>query len=442
MTRALALVRWLPAIVASIALGASAAAQSDRPLVIELQVDGQIDPVSAEYVIEGLDQADASGAALVLITLHTPGGLDTSMRAIIQRILDSRSPVAVYVTPSGARAASAGFFILLAADVAAMGTGTHTGAASPLAAVGGVPVQIDETLRNKILNDATAYLRSYAERRGRNVELAETAVTEGKAFTEREALEGSLIDLVADSQAALLEQLDGREISRFDGRTTTLELTDARVESIAMTARQRFLSRIVQPDMFFILLIVGILGLYTEFTHPGLFAPGVIGGICLVLALFAMHVLPINFAAVLLIALALALFILEANFPSHGILGAGGAAAMLLGAFMLVRSPITGAGVSLGVALGATVPFALLTIALMRLVLRSRAWPVQTGLEDMIGQIGLVTESVPGDGVTAGLVHVRGELWRAVSRAPISTGLRARVVAAEGLTLQVEPVSD
>jgi len=406
--------------------------------VVALAIHGEINPVMAEYVDEGIAEANGSGASLILIEIDTPGGLDTSMRDIIQHIITSKAPVVVYVTPAGARAASAGFFILLSADVAAMAPGTHTGAASPLLAVGGMPVTVDDTLKKKILNDATAYLRSYAGRRGRNVELAETAITDAKAFTEREALDGRLIDLVADSRQQLLARLDGRTIARFDGRSTRLALARPDVVEVGMSARQRFLVRIVQPDMFFILLLVGIGGLYAEFTHPGLIAPGVIGAVSLVLALFAMHVLPINLTGLLLIVLAIALFILEANYTSHGVLGAGGVAAMVIGALMLVRSPITGAGVSLGVALGTTLPFAVITIALMRLVLRSRAWTPQTGAEGLVHEVGEVREPI-GD-AAPGQVFVHGELWRAASPRAIPRGVRVRVVRVEGLTLYVEPV--
>jgi membrane-bound serine protease (ClpP class) len=411
--------------------------------VVELHVGGEIDPVMAEYINGGLDQANREHAALVLVTMDTPGGLDTSMREIIQHIMDSTAPVAVYVTPAGSRAASAGFFILLSADVAAMAPGTHTGAASPLLAIGGYPITLDDTLRMKILNDATAYLRSYAGRRNRNVALAETAITDAKAFTEKEALDGRLIDLVAPSSQELLARLNGRAITRFDGRTVQLALPNPEVVGIEMSARQRFLARIVQPDVFFILLLVGVLGLYAEFTHPGLVAPGVVGGIALLLALFAMHILPINLAGLLLIILALALFILEAKYTGHGILGVGGVVAMLLGALMLVRSPLTGGGVSLGVALGATLPFAGLTIVLMRLVLRSRAWKPQTGVEQLLREVGEVTEAIggaPGAPPKPGMVFVHGELWRATSTHPIAVRTRVRVVRVEGLTLYVVPV--
>src|SRR5260370_4870790 len=290
------------------------------------------------------------------------------MKGIIQPILMSTVPVAVYVFPTGARGASAGFFILLSADIAAMAPGTHTGAASPLIAVGGYPVTIDETLRKKIMNDATAFLRSYADKRGRNPALAETAVTDAKAFTEREALDGKLIDLVAASPEDLLHQLDGRTIVRFDGTRVKLSLPNPSRALFELSARQKFLARIVEPDVFFVLLIVGALGLYTEFTHPGMVAPGVIGGICAVLALYAMHILPVNFAGLLLVLLALALFILEAKFTSHGVLAVGGILRLLFGAMFLIRSPLTTAGVILGVALPASLPFPPIPVFLIPLL--------------------------------------------------------------------------
>jgi membrane-bound serine protease (ClpP class) len=410
--------------------------------VVELRIGDQIEPVMAEYIEGGINQAVQSGANLILITANTPGGLGTSMREIIQRIIDSPVPVVVYVAPPGAQAASAGFFILLSADVAAMAPGTHTGAASPLLAVGGIPLNVDESLRRKIVNDATAYLRSFASRRGRNLTLAETAVTEGKAFTEKEALDGKLIDLLAKTPEELLALLDGRTVTRFDGSAVKLELREPVRTVISMTTRQKFLARIVQPDVFFILLIVGVLGLYAEFTHPGLVAPGVVGGIALLLALYAMHILPINFTGLLLIVLALALFILEAKLASHGVLGIGGIVAMLLGALMLIRSPLTSAGVSLGVAVGATVPFAVLTVFLMRLVLRSRSWKQSTGPEQMIGAEGEVTDALEArgpDGTGRGMVLVHGELWRAMAHEKIPKGARVRVVKVDGLTLHVEP---
>lgn len=410
-----------------------------KPLVIRLEINGEVEPLLAEYIDEGLDQAVESHASLVLITMDTPGGLSDSMEDIIQHILRSPVPVAIYVEPAGARGASAGFFILLSADVAAMAPGTHTGAASPLMEVGGYPLNVDDTLKKKILNDATAFLRSYAAARGRNVTLAETAVTDGKAFTEKEALDGKLIDLVANSESDLLRQLDGKTIHRFDGSMVTLHLAGAEIRTVEESGRQRFLSRIVQPDIFFILLIVGVLGLYAEFTHPGVIAPGVIGGICMLLALYAMHILPVNLTGLLLVVLALTMFILEAKFTSHGVLAAGGIVSMLLGALMLIRSPLTSAGVSLSVALAVTLPFAILVIFLMRLVLKSRGWKQSTGREQLIGAEGEATQAFRPGEAPKEMVRVHGELWRAASTQEISVGARVRVVRVDGLTLYVEP---
>ena len=415
----------------------TAAAVSNPAGIVKLRIDSEIEPILADYITNGIDRAAQEHASLVLITIDTPGGLDTSMRQIIAKILASPVPVVTFVSPTGSRAASAGFFILLSADIAAMSPGTDTGAASPVMIFAGSSVQIDETMRHKIVNEAEAYLRSYVSQRGRNVDLAATAVSDAKAFSEKEALDGKLIDLIEPSQEALLAALNGRTITRFDGSKTKLDLGAPVVTEVEMTAREKFLSRIVQPDVFFILLIVGVLGLYAEFTHPGLFAPGVIGGIALLLALYAMHLLPVNLTGLLMILLALALFILEAKFPTHGILGVGGVAAMVLGALMLVRSPLTGMGVSLGASLGVTIPFAVIVILLMRLVLRSRSWKPATGNEELIGEVGEVREQVSAQN---GMVFVHGELWRAHAAGAIPAGARIRVRSVDGLTLHVEPV--
>jgi len=412
--------------------------------VVEIPIDGEIEPILADYVVHGIGQAVTDHASLILITIDTPGGLDSSMRAIIQAILRSTVPVVVYVYPTGSRAASAGFYILLSADIAAMSPGTETGAASPIMEIGGQVVQIDDTLRKKIVNDATAYLRSYSSKRGRNVDLAMTAVTDAKAFSDKEALDGKLIDIVTASKEDLLAQLNGRTITRFDGTSTSLALAHPVVSRFEMSGREKFLARIVQPDVFFILLILGVLGLYVEFTHPGAFAPGVIGGIAMVLALYAMHLLPINFAGVLLIALAMALFILEAKFPTHGVLGVGGVVSMVLGALFLIRSPLTGMGVSLWTALAVVIPFGIIVIILMRLVLRSRTWKVSTGKEELIGEVGEVRETLGSsqNPDNMGSVFVHGELWRAAARPgeTIPEGARVRVKKVKGLTLEVEPL--
>jgi membrane-bound serine protease (ClpP class) len=430
------------ALALSATASAASAADSDHPAkVTQLSIDGEIEPILSEYIVNGIEQAAQNHADLVLITINTPGGLDSSMREIIQAILTSPVPVVTYVWPTGSRAASAGFFILLSADVAAMSPGTDTGAASPVFIFGGQTVQVDETMRKKVLNEATAYLRSYVAKRGRNPDLAVTAVTDAKAFSEKEALDGKLIDIVASSPDDLLSKLDGRAITRFDGSTVHLALSHPVVVLREMTPREKFLARIVQPDVFFILLIIGVLGLYAEFTHPGLFAPGVIGGIAMLLALFAMFHLPVNFAGLLLILLALILFVLEAKFPTHGVLGVGGVVSMVLGALMLIRSPITGMGVRLATALAVVIPFAIIVIILARLVLKSRAWKLSTGKEELVGELGEVKEAV-GSAGGFGMVFVHGELWRAAAAdgQPIPAGAHVRVKKVKGLTLEVEPV--
>jgi len=413
--------------------------ESTTPLVLELKLDGVVAPILANYIDEGLADAANRHAALVLITMDTPGGLSDSMTDIIHHILDSPVPVAVYVAPAGARGASAGFLILLSADVAAMAPGTRAGAATPILMNGWFSMPMDEVLRKKINNDATAFLRSFSEKRDRNPKLAETAITDARAFTEKEALDGKMIDLIAASRDELLRQINGRELTRFSGAKTKVVLDNYTLAQFHLSARQQFLTRIVQPDALFLLLIIGTLGLYTEFTHPGVVAPGVIGGIAMVLALYAMELLPVNFAGILLIVLAMALFILEAKLTSHGVLLVGGIVAMLLGTVFLIRSPLTPAGVSIGVAVATTLPFAFLTVFLMRLVLKSRKWKTTTGKEELVGEEGVVTIAIPGGG--EGMIRVHGELWRAVANENLREETHVRVRRVNGLKLEVEAVA-
>lgn len=420
------------------ALADDAQANSNQTNLIEdLKIDGEIEPVLASYVDEGIADAANRNASLILITMDTPGGLSDSMKDIVQHILNSRVPVVVYVSPTGSRGASAGFFILLSADVAAMAPGTHTGAASPVIAIGGWTVAVDDTMKKKIFNDTEAFLRSITEKRGRNPKLAETAVTDAKAFTEKEALDAQLIDLIASNREDLLRDLNGRTISRFDGSKVQLNLSHPVYYAFELSGRQKFLARIVEPDVFFLLLIVAALGIYTEFTHPGMIAPGVIGAVCGVLVLYAMHLLPVNIAGVLLIFVALGFFILEAKYTSHGVLAVGGIISMLLGALFLIRSPLTAGGVSLSVAVAVTLPFAALTIFLMRLVLRSRAWKPAAGAEEMVGKTGIAVSSFRAG--TSGMIRVNSELWSAVAAQDIAEGAAVRVLKVEGLKLHVEP---
>ena len=422
----------------------AAPAAAEAAGVLEVRLDGAIFPVQADFVRDAFDEAARTNARLVLIIMNTPGGLDSSMRAIIQKMITSPVPSVVYVSPSGTRAASAGFYILLSADVAAMAPGTNTGAASPIFVIGGQPVQIDETLRKKTVNDAAAYLRSITDKRGRNPQLAELAVTEAKAFTEKEALDGKLIDLIAPSTEDLLAQLNGREIRRFDGSSVKLALASPVRTPFEMNARQRFLDSIARPDVLFILVILAVLGLYMEFSNPGLIVPGVVGGISLILALVAMQILPINAVGVLLILMALALFVMEAKLASHGLLGMAGALAMFFGAMLLIKPGITGAGVSPQVALIVTLPFALIAVFLMREVLKSFSWKPSTGVEQMAGASGEVTtaaETPLANGAYRGMAFVQGELWRVVAAQPLPEGALVRVLRVEGLTLHVELTS-
>jgi len=393
-----------------------------------------IQPVSAEYITAGIDQAVRQQASLILIQLSTPGGLDTSMREIIEKIIASPVPVVVYVAPSGSRAASAGFFILLSADVAAMAPGTNSGAAHPVF-MGAEP---DTVMQQKVMNDAAAYLRSIAGKRNRNAALAETGVTESKSFTETEALKGGLIDLIANDTADLMQKLDGREIARFDGRKQVLHLKGAIVDLYALNYRQIFLSHILDPNIAFILLIAGLLGLYVEFTHPGWILPGVAGGIALVLSLFALSLLPINWVGAALIFLAIVFFVLEAKFATHGVLAAGGVLSMILGAMMLINTRLPGGSITLVTALSVALPFGGITIFLLRLVIRSRSWKITTGGAGMVGQVGSVYKAEAPDGKIK--IYVQGELWDAVSSEPVPAGGRVKVIGLDGLTLTVEPV--
>lgn len=400
--------------------------------VVELDLDDVIHSISAEYLTQGIDYANAHQSSAVLIRLSTPGGLDGAMRKIIERIITSRVPVIVFVAPSGSRAASAGFFILMSADWAVMAPGTNTGAAHPVL-IGGA---VNDTMEKKVVSDAAAYLRSLVSKRGPNVELAEMAVTESKSFTEKEAIDQHLIDQVAASPGEIFSLLDRKTIKRFDGSELTLDLARAVEKPLGMTARQRFLSSILDPNIAFLLGVIGLLGIYLEFTHPGLIFPGVAGALALVLALFAFHLLPINSTGVVLLILAVTLFLLEAKFVSHGILALGGVLAMVIGALILVESPLPALRIHLSTALGVAIPFALITVFLLRLVIRARKARVTTGASAMIGAKGVVKMAINGEAQ----MLVQGELWRATSQEELMPGTEVVVTKVNGLTLEVESV--
>jgi membrane-bound serine protease (ClpP class) len=411
-----------------LAVAGAGGARADIPVV---DLDGVVHAISAGHVVAAIDQADASGAPLVVIRLDTPGGLDTSMRQIIDKMLNCRTPVAAFVGPSGARAASAGFLITIVADVAAMAPGTNIGAAHPVSGMG----QMDEVMAKKVTSDAAAYIRGKAAQRGRNAEMAEKAVTESLSFTEREALEKKLIDMVVPDLPALLKALDGRTVTRFDGTNTTLRLTGHLPRRVAMNWRQAILSLIARPEVLFLLLLGTLAGLGTEISHPGLLFPGIIGTLCLILFLFASQIIPVNWAGVLLILLAIGLFIAEVKLASYGLLTVAGLASMILGAMMLVDAPIKEMRLSLTTLAPAALVMAGGTLALVRMVVGAQRLKPTTGSAGMVGQAGVAeTELTP-----TGWVKVFGEHWRAVSDAPVATGHPVTVTSVEGLTLRVRP---
>jgi len=417
-----------------LALALLAQVASAAPKVIAVDVDGMVHPVTAEIIGSAIAQAKEENASLLLIRLNTPGGLMDAMRETIEKIVSSPVPVVTYVAPSGGRAASAGFFLLESGDVAAMAPGTNTGAAHPVL-MGG---EMDAVMKQKVENDAAAYLRSICAKRGRNSSLAETTVRESKSFTEREALEQHLIDLIAPNEQALVAMLDGRVITRFDGGAQTLHTAGAAIEVYEKSLRQRIIAAIADPNIALVLLVIGALGLYVEFSSPGLIAPGVIGAILVLLGLSAISVLPINWLGAALLLLAFALFALEAKFASHGILGAGGATAMVLGAVMLINSPFPEMRIHWSTAISLALPFSIITVLLLSLVVRARRYKVATGSEGMVGETGAaITDLAP-----EGKVFVHGEYWDAVSSRPATAGTRVKVTAIDKLKLTVEPVPD
>jgi membrane-bound serine protease (ClpP class) len=399
--------------------------------IVKIRIDDTIQPITAEYIDRAIEHARQTNADAVLIELSTPGGLLDSTRTIIQTILASPVPIIIYVAPSGARAASAGFFILEAADVAAMAPGTNTGAAHPVT-LGGE--KMDDTMKAKLENDSAAFMRSYVGPRGRNVQLAETAVRESKSWTDQEALQQHLIDVVARDQSDLLHQLDGRTIKRFDGKTAKLHLAGDSVDELPMTLKQRILNFLLDPNIAFLVLAVGALALYAEFNHPGAIVPGVVGVVFILLALFALNLLPTQYASFTLIIAAFVLFALEAKFATHGVLGLGGIALLTIGGLLLVDGPIPQMRVQLWTALGVSVPLGLITVFLMTIALRARRSKVVTGLQGMIGAVGEARSDIDPEGK----VFVQGELWNAHAGSRVGIGEHVVVRKVDGLELEVE----
>ncbi|MGB2908646.1 MAG: nodulation protein NfeD [Candidatus Aminicenantaceae bacterium] len=404
--------------------------------ILRITVDAPIHPVTSEYICDAIDRADESGHSLLILVLNTPGGLDSSMREIIKKILGARTPIAAYVSPSGARSASAGFFIGVACDLYIMAPGTNTGAASPVG-ISLTGQSMDETMENKVMNDAAAYIKSIVEKRGRNPELAEAAVRKGASYTEGEALEGNLIDLIAANTQEIVAHFHGRTIFRFDGSEHLLDLEGKEIIDLPLSPRQKFLLTIANPNLAYILLMLGLLGLYFEFSNPGAILPGVLGGISILLAIFAFQILPINYVGLILILLAIGLFILDIKIQSYGILSIGGVVAMVIGSIMLIDAPIPELKPSLKLIIPLALGISLIFIFLVVLAVRAHAQRAVTGREGLVGRIGEARTVLAPEGK----VFVHGELWNAEAEEEIEKGAKVEVVEVRSnLSIKVKKV--
>jgi membrane-bound serine protease (ClpP class) len=441
-------------LILSLALSSSMAAVPRDVWLLE--VAGPIGPATADYVVNTLAAAEDAAAELVVLQMNTPGGLDRAMRDIIQAILAAQVPVVTYVAPQGSRAASAGTYILYASHLAAMAPATNLGAATPIM-IGGLPklpgsepespergddsqqdgqsqpLSPEATMHSKMVNDAQAYIRSLAELRGRNAEWAVEAVKDAATLTAQEALELNVIDLVAKDTPALLEALDGRTVL-VDGQPRVLDLAGANLHAVAPGWRTEFLRVVTNPSVAYLLLLVGIYGLIFEFSSPGMGAGGIIGGICLLIALYAMQLLPISYSALALMLLGLGLMAAEALSPSFGVLGIGGIAAFMIGSIMLMDADVPGFRIALPVILALTTVSVGVLILVLNLLLRARKQPVVSGSSTLVGETADVVDSVGDD------VHVclHGEIWRVDCPNPLQTGDRVRIKKVSGLLLDVE----
>jgi membrane-bound serine protease (ClpP class) len=410
--------------------------RAQTPIVVKLTIHDTIQPITADYLQRGLQEAARQQAQLVLVSMGTPGGLLDSTRAMVQAIEASTVPVVIYISPAGSRAGSAGFFLLEAADIAAMAPGTNAGAAHPI--VEGH--QLDPILKEKIENDAAAFLRSYSARRGRNVDAAEDAVRNSKSYSDQEALKLKLIDIDSPDDASLLNALDGREIQRFDGSRQTLNLKGAQIITIPPSLRERLLSKLTNPDVAVLLLILGGLLIYLEFNVPGTVVPGSIGTLFVLLSLFGLNLLPIRHTAIVLLLAAFVLMLLEAKYGSHGVLALAGIISLVFGLATLVDGPIPELRVHPATAIGAGLGFGAISFGLAWIALKARRGKVLTGPQAMIGAKAIARTPLN----PTGQVEIRGELWQASLRGPtpLSAGSVVRVRNVEGLTLIVEPEPD
>ncbi len=411
-------------------------AAPEKPIVVRLVIHDTIQPVTANYLQRGLREADRVHAALVLISLGTPGGLLESTRVMVQAIETSPIPVAIYISPAGSRAGSAGFFLLESADVAAMAPGTNAGAAHPV--IEGR--QMDPILKEKLENDAAAFLRSCVGRRGRNVEAAEGAVRESRSYSDTEAMSLKLIDVVAPDEASLVTFLDGREVHRLNGSRSILRLGSVSFITVLPSLRERLLSKLANPDLAVLLIVLGGLLVYLEFNVPGTIVPGSVGTLLILLGFFGLNLLPIRHTAILLLAAAVIMIILEAKFASHGILGLAGICSLVLGLATLVDGPIPEQKVHLGIALGAGIGFGVISFGLAWIALRARRSKILLGPSALLGHIAIAQTPLS----PTGQVEIRGEIWQARLRrqAELPVGTAVRVEGVEELVLIVEPLHD
>jgi membrane-bound serine protease (ClpP class) len=412
------------------------ASSENSPIVVKLTLHDTIQPITADYLQRGLAEAARQHAQLVIVSMGTPGGLLDSTRVMVQVIENSTVPVVMFISPTGSRAGSAGFFLLEAADIAAMAPGTNAGAAHPI--VEGR--QIDPILKEKIENDAAAFLRSYAGRRGRNVEAAEDAVRNSKSYSDQEALELKLIDVVSADDSSLINALDGREIHRFDGTPLTLHLQGAQIVTTVPSIRERLLSKLTNPDIAILLLVLGGLLIYLEFNVPGTVVPGSLGTLFVLLSLFGLNLLPIRHTAIALLLAAIVMMVLEAKFGAHGVLALAGIVCLVFGLATLVDGPIPELRVHTATALGAGIGFGTISFGLAWIALRARRGKILTGPQAMIGGTAIVRTPL----CPTGQVEIRGELWQASLRGqpPLGVGSAVSVRAIEGLVLIVEPTQD
>ncbi|HEY1799675.1 MAG TPA: nodulation protein NfeD [Terriglobales bacterium] len=421
--------RWTRVIAASFFLLIAISSSAE---VLKIVVNDTIQPITEEDIARAIAEAQRGHDQALLIELNTPGGLLDSTRDIIHNILTSPVPVIIYVSPTGSRAASAGFFILESADIAAMAPGTNTGAAHPVLMGGG---KMDDVMKEKIENDAAAFMRSFVSKRGRNVPLAESTVRQSKSFTDAEALQQNLINYVAPNEADLFKQISAQPVKRFDGQLAALQLINAPVRIYDMTLKEHILDYIMDPNVAFILLAIGALALYVEFNHPGAVLPGVVGLIFILLAIFALNLLPVRFAAVVLIFVSFVLFALEAKFATHGTLAIGGIVTMTLGGLLLVDAPIPEMQVHLLTALAVSIPLGLITVFLMSIALKARANKVVTGEQGLVGEIGMAQTALS----PSGKVFVHGEIWNATASGAVAAGQTVVVRNVDGLLLLVDP---